>query len=238
MTFWQNLFIGLGKNLIGRATGRWYPDYPPEAYLHGHQIFSQCGEDMLVANILQDLGHEGEWTYVDVGCFDPIQYSNTYFFSVRGGSGLVVDLNENHREAYRQFRPRDQFVRAAVSDSTEPVGIQAIGHPSDTVIFGAAPDSVETMIPVPLGTVLHDHWPKGKRISFLDVDCEGHDLGVLRSNDWESFRPWVVLVEDFQKSFGTKGTDIEQFMKSKGYSRTARIRVASLFTDDRLLAKQ
>ena len=41
--------------------------------------------------------------------------------------------------------------------------------------------------------------PAGQAIDFLSVDCEGSDLGVLRSNDWDRFQPRVIAVEDWQK---------------------------------------
>jgi len=46
-----------------------------------------------------------------------------------------------------------------------------------------------------LGDVLRDRVPAGTRIDFLTIDVEGLDLEVLRSNDWERFRPELVLVE-------------------------------------------
>ncbi|MCW5198181.1 FkbM family methyltransferase [Desulfobulbus sp. F3] len=33
-------------------------------------------------------------------------------------------------------------------------------------------------------------------IDFLSVDAEGVDLKVLKSNDWNKYRPYIVLAED------------------------------------------
>ena len=52
-------------------------------------------------------------------------------------------------------------------------------------------------IPVkPLRDVLTEHLPSGQSIDFMTVDVEGLDLQVLRSNDWERFRPRLILAED------------------------------------------
>jgi len=228
----KRILLNLGKNLIARATGRWVPNYPVEAYQHGTMIFSQCGEDILVANILQGMGHSGEWTYVDVGCFDPVQYSNTFFFYLRNGSGLVIDLSEKHRESFKNLRPRDKFISAVLSDSVAPVAVRATGKPTDSVLPGATVCSDNAVHPVTLRSVLEREWPHGKPISFLDVDCEGHDLAVLKSNDWTLYRPWVVVVEELYKTNDPKGTEVEQFMRQNGYSRIACVRMASIFTDD------
>jgi hypothetical protein len=47
-----------------------------------------------------------------------------------------------------------------------------------------------------LSDVIDPHLPQGTSIAFMSIDVEGLDLDVLRSNNWEKFRPAVVLVED------------------------------------------
>jgi len=47
----------------------------------------------------------------------------------------------------------------------------------------------------PLSEVLGNFCPKDRKIDFLTVDVEGLDLEVLKSNDWETYRPSWVLVE-------------------------------------------
>ncbi|MEM2538328.1 MAG: FkbM family methyltransferase, partial [Candidatus Methanomethylicia archaeon] len=32
-------------------------------------------------------------------------------------------------------------------------------------------------------------------MNFMNIDCEGMDFDVLQSNDWDKFRPNVLLVE-------------------------------------------
>ena len=46
-----------------------------------------------------------------------------------------------------------------------------------------------------LDSILAAHLPQGSKVDVLNVDAEGRDLEVLRSNDWRRFRPRCVLVE-------------------------------------------
>ena len=72
---------------------------------------------------------------------------------------------------------------------------------------------------VTLGELLEKHLPPGKQIDFLSVDVEGLDLNVLRSNNWERFRPRVILVEDMSVSAWGQinGSPTTEFLRSKGF---------------------
>ncbi|HLQ78184.1 MAG TPA: FkbM family methyltransferase [Terriglobia bacterium] len=43
--------------------------------------------------------------------------------------------------------------------------------------------------------ILEDFLPREVHIDFMSIDVEGYDLQVLKSNDWERFRPTHVLLE-------------------------------------------
>jgi hypothetical protein len=214
MTFLQKLKILIGRNLISSATGRWYPKYPPEAYFHNCMSFSQCGEDLAVVNILMQLGHQGPVNYVDIGCFHPIKYSNSYFFYLREGSGLVVDMNDSHRSEFERMRPRDKFLSEIISDSSQP------RHPRA------------------LSAILDEYWTENKQINFLDIDCEGHDLEVLRSNNWEIYRPMLVVCEIIEKNLSNESNQIDFFMQSHNYERVSKLRMANFYFDKRLCSRK
>ena len=62
-----------------------------------------------------------------------------------------------------------------------------------------------------LGVKMTPNYP-----SFLSIDAEGTDLEVLKSNDFEFFRPRVICIEDL--GFKRKGiSDIQAFLQEKGY---------------------
>jgi hypothetical protein len=226
MTFLEKLKILIGRNLISSATGRWYPKCPPEAYFHNCMSFSQCGEDLAVVNILMQLGHQGPVHYVDVGCFHPVQYSNTYFFYLRGGSGLVIDMNESHRSEFGRLRPRDKFLAEVVSDLQNPVHLSANGSPTDSIVHGTNVGKTKIKQPRLLADLLAENWPQDKQIDLLDIDCEGHDLEVLQSNNWEKYRPKIVILELF---YNCNNEVIIDFMDKKNYKLVSQIRDSGMF---------
>lgn len=231
MTTFRKFIVAIGKNLVASGTGRWHPKYPIEAYQDGTFSFSQCGEDLAAANILQSLNHEGPVHYVDVGCFQPIRFSNTYFSYLRGGQGLVIDLNDTHRAEFQRLRPRDIFVAALVSDSPEARFVRAKGHSNDAILSEKSQETGLALAPRSLESLLDEHWPREKTISLLDIDCEGHDLEVLRSNHWTKYRPKLVIVEDFSNDEDSPAC---HFMKTVDYLPIARLRCALFFVDRHL----
>lgn len=52
-----------------------------------------------------------------------------------------------------------------------------------------------TMTTMPLSAVLEEHFPEGRTLDLLNVDVEGLDYEVLESNDWDTYRPKVVVIE-------------------------------------------
>lgn len=72
---------------------------------------------------------------------------------------------------------------------------------------------------VPLHSILDKYLPSHQEISFLSVDAEGFDLEVLKSNDWELYRPEIVLVEILEATTGDVfETEVHKFLISKDYT--------------------
>jgi hypothetical protein len=47
-----------------------------------------------------------------------------------------------------------------------------------------------------LASVLDRYLPARQEIDFFSIDAEGYDFEVLKSNDWEKYRPNFILVEE------------------------------------------
>lgn len=181
--------------------------------LYGNTYFSQWGEDVILAELFR---REERGCYVDVGCFDPRLISNTYLLYLRGWRGLNIDPNARVIRRFDRARPDDTNLQVAVSTTRGQVPFRFDGAYSGIVpqrSAGQRLGPVEWVDAYPLRDLLEAYLPEAD-IDLLDVDCEGHDLEVLRSNDWDVFRPRVVLVE-VQSIELERG--IRAFMRSNGY---------------------
>lgn len=68
-----------------------------------------------------------------------------------------------------------------------------------------------------LKDILDKHILVNDRIDFFDIDVEGFDLEVLKSNDWEKYRPKVILIETDLSIEKDIDSEIVQYLKSVNY---------------------
>ena len=69
-----------------------------------------------------------------------------------------------------------------------------------------------------LSNVLDDYL-NGRAIDFMTVDVEGFDFNVLKSNNWDKYRPKVILFELFTNNIESiQSNEISLFLNEKGYS--------------------
>ena len=190
--------------------------------------FSSAGEDMILRHILGSEKMSG--FYVDVGAFHPTLFSNTYFFYLNGWRGINVEARPGSKTLFDKVRPRDVNLEVGISRERGEMTYYFIAEDSPMNSFSPEflqqiemVEAVRSKIPVstlPLAEVLDRHLPKGQSIDFLTVDVEGHDYEVLESNDWQRFRPRLIVVED--EELDPDGSRIVQMMKGHGYELCAQ----------------
>lgn len=196
---------------------------------------------MVLKSLFRDAvppGYKGH--YVDVGCFHPVKYSNTHYFYYMGWRGLNIDPTPGVIETFDKYRAGDINVEAAVSNDATPIVFNIFNDGAiNSLDSGLAESRVgqnkwkikerRTVTPVKLSELLEKHWPKDWAIDFMDVDAEGFDYEVLRSNDWEKFGPRFILVEDDVPMADVSGSRITEFLRSKGYEAVASTRLTRIF---------
>lgn len=190
--------------------------------------FSAAGEDMILRNLVGPDKRDG--FYVDVGAWDPVDLSNTYFFYVQGWRGINIDARPGSRSLFQKVRPRDINVEVGISSRAGELTYYFIGEHSPMNSFSREfLDQIgmlgevtrEIPIPVlPLAQVLERHLPGGQAIDFMNVDVEGHDLEALQSNDWDRFRPHFLVVEELHAA--ENASPVVRFLQSRGYDVCAR----------------
>jgi FkbM family methyltransferase len=181
--------------------------------------------------VLEQLFREdGSGFFVDVGAFAPFWGSNTYLLYRRGWHGLNIEANPDAARYLRMARPRDVTLSLAVSTHNGRVDLALRGPISgiidETYLWDEA--EAESTLNVEcrrLENILDDYLPREQVIDLLDVDCEGHDLHVLQSNNWERYRPRVVLAEWHH------GSDVPNYLTGLGYQLYCRLHLTGVFID-------
>jgi FkbM family methyltransferase len=202
--------------------------------------YSQEGEDLLLERMLfgQNTGF-----YVDIGAHHPTRFSNTYRLYQKGWHGLVVDPLPGTRLAFKRHRPRDCCVEVGVSEIEGKLTYHQFNDPAlntfSTEIAAAhiakGTYRLVEQIEVPtlrLDTILANSLPHLSSIDLMSIDVEGFDLQVLRSNDWQKWRPATLLAECLCSSMTSifdMSDPVSRFLRDKGYIPVSKLKNTVFF---------
>ena len=195
------------------------------------KYYSQEGEDIILNRIFED---KASGLFVDVGAHHPKRFSNTFLLYKKGWHGINIDPLPGSMKIFKKIRPRDINLEIAVSHKEQELTYYMFNEPalnsfSKTIAMQHQNDhyKIEKMIKVPslpLSKILTNHLPKRQAIDVLNVDVEGLDLEVLRSNDWQNYRPKIILVEILNSSLNTINSEpIYKFLGKMGYSLVSKL---------------
>lgn len=210
---------------------------------HKRISYAQSGEDLIIERFLKTLNVSKPF-YVDIGANHPTMLNNTYLFYKKGGRGLCVEPNLKLYHKFKYSRPKDTslnigigtkkdilkfyiFKEDVLSTFSEEVAkkYQKMGHElsriSDVQIY-------------PLRDILNVH-AKGRAIDLLCIDTEGFDFAVLESNDWDKFRPKLILLETLEyerEGFARKlNAEYDPYLSKIGYKKLADTFINTIYID-------
>jgi FkbM family methyltransferase len=186
------------------------------------QSWAQFGEDLVARDILGL--HQGY--YVDVGCNDPIRWSNTYLFYLHGWRGLLVDGNRELIDACRRQRPADTAV-CCLLGNMEGEGEIAIydEHALSSAVEthnaerrSSAKLLERRVVPIKTLTQLLADQDAPHGIDFLSIDVEGMDLHVLQGLDLTRYHVRLIAVEDASfDPLSPKDSPLVQYLSENEY---------------------
>ena len=197
-------------------------------YIRNFKFFfnsSQFGEDKKIIKLFNKRG-----IYLDIGCFHPIRHNNTYLMYKLGWSGINIDLNPLSIKLFNVARPRDINICAAVSDKKKVKNLYFHHElsPLNTItrehtllyteIFGLKNLKIKKIKTKTLKELLRKY--NIKKIDFLNIDVEGHELEVLKTLNFNHFNIKVICIEiiTITKKIKKRRNEIVKFFKKKNYT--------------------
>lgn len=166
----------------------------------GGDTYSQHGEDLAVVALFHHM-RINKPTYIDIGAHHPWDINNTALLYKRGSRGVCVDANRQFKPIYKQHRPEDVFVCAAVVGEAFPGDKMPLHRAS--MFSGINSIKIENLRKHPhMDTIevdaitlpqIVEKYAGGKWPDFLSIDAEGCDLEILYTVDAE--KASVICVE-------------------------------------------
>ncbi|MDI9355578.1 MAG: FkbM family methyltransferase [Chitinophagaceae bacterium] len=209
--------------------------------------YSQEGEDLVLNRCF---GNKKTGFYLDIGAHHPVRFSNTYLFYLRGWKGINIDAMPGSMKIFDKIRPLDINIECPVSDTIEKLTYYIFNEPALNTFSeeesqrknGLADYKIideKTLTTNTLSNILSKYLPPNTPIDFMSIDVEGLDLQVLKSNNWELYKPEILLVEELfsssknllnqnKKNFYLsieeiiEQSDIYLYLKNRGYKIFAK----------------
>ena len=195
--------------------------------------YSQFGEDLVVrTHFGNSIGR-----FIDVGAFHPFKQSNTMLLSQLGWRGINIDCDPARIASFEKLRPQDVNICAAVGEAIRdmiylqyPLGVtDRIAEPGEENLLSIQGEKPLKATPIKVRTltdIIEQSTFRGQHFHYLNVDCEGNDLSVLKGLDFPRYSPDLITVEALTKaarveltssleSFGYELTDIVRLTLSK-----------------------
>lgn len=190
--------------------------------------------------------------YVDVGAHDPIRFSNTYRLYKKGWKGINIDPLPSCVDRFKNFRPDDINLNIGISSNKGVIEYYNFEEPAYntlnaeraklvidnkyTKLLEKRTIQVDTLQNV-LDKYLTTEFDKNLQIGLLTLDVETMEMDVLKSNDWEKYRPYFIIMESIvnvneslDKIYKDKAV---QFLIELGYIAVAKVANAVFFKDSK-----
>lgn len=231
----------LKKYLSASARNRLSSHQP--SFLFRKASYSQCGEDLLVAFVLDLMHGTRPKKYLDVGANHPFHLSNTALLYAKGGAGILVEPDPYFARLLRNKRPRDKVLQNGVHFSGEDrADFFVMDSPTLNTFsrqemerYVAMGHQLSNTLTVELKNINAILETAGE-LDFMNLDIEGLDKSILETIDWTKYRPTCICVETLTyetRQEPRKLNDIIEWMLAQDYILYADTFINSIFVDRR-----
>jgi FkbM family methyltransferase len=236
-TFKKNIAV-MFAGLLPRAVYEQYKLKYDNKEDFSQTYFSQEGEEIILRRFFS---YRNTGFYVDIGAYHPQKFSNTYKLYLLGWKGINIDATPNSMMAFNKLRPKDVNIQAAISNQAQELTFFQFNEGALNTFDEQKANKIAAsnnyklvqknkIITQTLEQILDKHLIPGQKVDFFSIDVEGLDLKVLKSNNWEKYKPQVVIIE-------TDLIEIDNFLKSpeavylaeKGYKCFAKTVKSAFF---------
>lgn len=248
----QNKLVEMQNKLINFESTLWNiikeKDKVQEE-LSKYESYSQAGEDKIIEFILSYLGEKNiGLSYLDIGCNDYKNLSNSYALYKKGVRGVLIDANPIYIDEIKMYRSEDIVLNCGIgAKNSEKMKFYILNTPGlDSFDLESIEEAkrqtpwieIVDEIEVPVYT-LDEIYEKyfASVPTIVSLDVEGLEMDILKSTNFEKYRPYIFIIETIEYrekiSVTNKRNDIINLMSENDYIEYAFTGVNSIFIDKR-----
>jgi len=162
--------------------------------------------------------HKQNGFFIELGAFDGITQSNTYFFELnRGWTGILIEPSKTSFELCCKSRPNSKVINCCCVSNTY-INDTIFGDFNSTLMSSVNGDRLQSsnlieINAMPLEKILDENIKPSTEIDFLSLDTEGYELNVLQGLNFNKYRPKYLLIEIYSKDYDK----IKDFLECNNY---------------------
>lgn len=210
--------------------------------------YSQAGEDVVMSYFFNSIGVKHP-NYIDIGTNNPIYGNNTFLFYKRGSTGVCVEADPSLFPSIKKERSRDICLNVGVTFNAETnADFYIFEEPAHNTLSKEEAEhrnkvskyKLKEVINIPLINIndLIEEQFHGKNPNIISIDVEGIDFEILKTIDFNKYKPDMFCVETLKYPLDPtewKIKKINEFMISKGYVVYGDTYINTLFVNPDLL---
>ena len=164
--------------------------------------YSQNLEDVMLWRALR---HIKSGFYIDIGAWSPDLDSVTRLFYEQGWNGINIEPHPKYYAQLMEKRQNDINLNLCISDKVGHEEIHFLGESGLSTLNATIADQHKNNLGINIKKekveviTLKYLWSKyvsvSQQIHFLKIDVEGFEKAVLKGNDWDKNRPWIIVLE-------------------------------------------
>ncbi len=211
---------------------------------HTNISYSQCGEDLIVKFIFRELG-KNIISYLDIGAHHPTYINNTALFYKTGSTGVSIEPDPFLFKRIHDERSNDINLNIGIGGgqasteadfyilSEKTLNTFSKEEAERCVSYGNKKIEKIVKLPLlPINEIMKKYFNPAP--DFISLDVEGYDIVILKSFDFEKFRPKVWCIETLTYTEDKTEQKIQEtvdFMISQGYFIYADTYINTIFVD-------
>jgi FkbM family methyltransferase len=238
--FKKNFLLNLSfKYKIFYKTFLYYNIYIRNLKFFYKNTLSQDKEDLFIKKFFKN---KREGTYLDIGCFNPLLWNNTYLLYKKGWHGINVDIQKINIDLFNVARPDDINICCALYDKKKILNLYNLQGENNSAVMTIDKSHAEKMkflfskniIKKKIQTLTFSEMIKNHKIiinniDFLNIDTEGSDFNILKSINIQKYKPKLICIEISQFTKRVDKKKILNYLKSNNYKFIYKTSVSSFF---------
>ena len=185
-------------------------------------------------------------SYLDIGAWLPQAGNNTYLFYGLGSRGVLIEPNVAMIPELKAYRPGDIVLNVGIGITEQKEADYYCltvdqwntfdKEEAERRVAGsrAKIEKVVKMPLVPINKVIEENF-QGKAPDFISIDVEGLDVAIMKTLDFQRFRPKLICAETLVALTFKMETAMTEFLSEKGYEARAVTFPNTLYVDKSLV---